>query len=177
MGGMCTGPDPYAEAPSPKNIDNEKPDWEIMQRRQRVFEERTKTKEIKVAAGKIADSIVGSIATVASGGALSAVLINGLRDVVINASWSSCEKQETIREQLFDDDTLVFVEITKSSTSIQKKIAGFGSNIVLIKADTKYSYMKAGNEAAREKLRAMKRKQAQDVSKYIDDLPGWHDDE
>lgn len=158
--GVCAGK---------RDSEKDKPHWEIIQRRRHVFEERAETAEMKVAVEKIADTIVASFVTVAYGGALSAALVSGLRNVVVNASWSSDEKQE-LHWYLLKNDTLVFVTITKSSRSIHKKTAGFGSDIVLIEADTTFSYIKAGNQTAKKQLRAMKKKKAQDVSRYIDDM-------
>ena len=58
----------------------------VMKKKQRVYEEEKCSTELNIAVGSIADKVAGSVAAVASGGALSAVLATKLKDFVIDST-------------------------------------------------------------------------------------------
>merc|ERR1712228_1150327 len=153
---------------------SEEPKYTKMVKKSRTFTETSKKIDVKIPVGKIANALVTSIGSVASGGSLTPLLIPQLKDAVINASWSDNESNEDIVEHFFDGNTYIFVEMKRNITQKSKKTLGvFGKNQIEIKAKTSYFYVEAGNESAKKELQQLQRRQAQDAFKYITNKKGW----
>ena len=169
---LYVGDTATAAAALQRQKNKDKDNW-YLRRDRNTYEEFSSYGEVKIAAGEIAKAIGGAISAVASGGALSGVLTKQLTNVVVNAGWSSMEKEERVVKQIFDEDVCIFLEITKSTKSTNKELMGSSTNNVLLSADTKFSYMKAKTAWAKTELRKMQNDHAEDTLQYINGLPGW----
>merc|ERR1712228_597730 len=151
----------------------EEPKYTKMVKKSRTFSETSKNIDIKIPVGKIANALVVSIGSGASGGSLTPLLIPQLKDAVINASWSDNQSNQDIVEHFFGGNTYIFVEMKRQTTKTKKSFGVFGKNKIEIEAETNYFYVEAGNETAKKELQQLQRRQAQDAFKYITSKKGW----
>eukprot|EP00486_Rosalina_sp_Unknown_P001760 CAMPEP_0201572566 /NCGR_PEP_ID=MMETSP0190_2-20130828/15920_1 /ASSEMBLY_ACC=CAM_ASM_000263 /TAXON_ID=37353 /ORGANISM="Rosalina sp." /LENGTH=167 /DNA_ID=CAMNT_0047998495 /DNA_START=61 /DNA_END=564 /DNA_ORIENTATION=- len=142
--------------------------YKKLKKKESNFEENTKEKEMTIAVGKIADGIVAAVGAYASGGSLLPVLMNQIKETVVNVSWSTSEKNEDICEQFFEEGNYLFLLIKRETKTEKKGITGFKSTTVNIKANVKFFYAEAGNDAAVELLQKRATAEAQDAFQFID---------
>lgn len=151
--------------------------WAIMQKKKRIYSQETESTDIDFAVDKIAQAVTGTVATVASGGALSPLLAAKLKDFVVNAGWSSSTEESSAEEHMFwGNDEWLFVQIKKRVSKSSWWMI-FSRNKVSIQAEGRILYMKAGDDKTRAVLREMAQKQALDAMDYVDSLPGWAEEE
>merc|ERR1719474_1833224 len=172
------------DAPDELSIENKSkaegdvnPEWTKSDTSHHPYDCERVSTEIKVAVGAIADVVGSSVAAMSSGGTLTPVLLNSLKNCVVNVKWSQESSGERIIKHLHDGDAYVFVEIVKTVQISKKGAMGMSREWTKIKGDVKWMYLEAGNEAARRQLSDMKRKRAEEAFKYIDGLKGWNSNE
>ena len=146
--------------------------WDYKEDR-RVYEEETTATELHLAVGKIADAIVSTVTTMASGGAFTPFLLKSLRGAVVNAGWSATDQRDKLIKKEFGNNVCLYIEIDKMTRSTEKKLMGSTRKSLVLKADTKFLMMTALNAAAKRELKQMKDNQAKDKLKYIKKTPGW----
>ena len=141
----------------------------------RVFKEETTETHLHLAVGKIADAIVGTVTSMATGGALAPYLLKSLKDTVVSAGWGASDKRDKLVKKLFGENRLLYIEIEKVSRYTHKEAMGSKRSKLMLEADTKLLMMTALNKATKRELRNMKHRQAQDKLKYINESKGWSD--
>lgn len=155
--------------------DEVKSDWAQSAMKRSNFDEETTKTDVHIAVGKIAKAVAASAATLATGGAVPAVLAAGLEDVVINAGWSASDKEETINHQLFDENGVLYLELKKRVSSVSTGICCWKQEKILIQASTKVYHTKAVSTAAKKELKAMHNKKVKADLNYISKAQGLAD--
>eukprot|EP01084_Bolivina_argentea_P229779 387736_1 len=160
-----------------KKEDDEKkaePVYTIIKKKTFDFQEKTKTTEINIAVGKIADLIVGAVGAYASGGVLLPKLGTQLKNAVVNVRWSESEKNESIVDHFFEKNCYLFISIERKCKQKDKKLLTTSKSITIV-AKTKMLYMEAKNPTAQKVLEERARSQAKNALEWIDktNAGGW----
>ena len=118
-----------------------------------------------IAVDKIAKGVAALVSSVASSGALAPVLIESLKGVVLNVSWSKTNEAEKIVDKVFGEDTIIYLTIDKLTRSNTKGVMTFSKSSLHLSAKTYIQYITAKNDAAKNDLKKMK---AQYVKSKLD---------
>lgn len=137
------------------------------------FNETERSTNISIAVDKIANLVVSSLTAVASSGLMSSGLLESLKGIVVNAGWTQKCCQKKTAKHFHEGDIYIFLQLTKSVNSENVGCMIWQTDNITISGETKILYMEAGNDMARKELAVMKRKRAEDVFSFINNLSGW----
>jgi len=155
-----------------QQVQLEAPGWKMMQRRTKSYVDYQPRCDLQKAVDEIAQMISECVAATASN-QLSPLMLDSVKNFVTNAEWGTIDQEEVLKGHIFDGDQCLYLELTKKTTSTEKKSKGSDDEQLCVIAEAVFCFMVAANESARDDLQRIKKQDAADTLEYMDGLKGW----